>query len=86
MYIMYHRFGRTSAKRTGGAISNDHRELQTTVPRPGILGLGGDPHRHLASPDLLCGTAMGQKDNDGVYQYLFLDRRYQCQLYAGFGS
>jgi hypothetical protein len=42
--------------------------------------------RHLLGLDLLRRTAMGEEDDDGLHQYLLVDRWYQCELYAGSGS
>lgn len=86
MYAVYYRISRLGPQRTRGAISNDNRRLQKTIHSSRIPRLGINLDRGICRPDLLCGTEMGEEDNAGLYQYLFVDWRYQCELYPGFRS
>ena len=86
MYAVYNRISRLGSQCTRGTVSNDNRRLQKTVHSSWIPRLGIHLDCRITRPNLLCGTEMGEEDNAGVHQYLFVDWRYQCELYPGFRS
>jgi len=83
---VYNRIRRLGSQCARGAIGNDDRRLQKTIPGSRIPCLGIHLDCRIPRPDLLRRTEMGKKDNAGVHQYLFVDWRYQCELYPGFWS
>ena len=83
---MYNRISYLGTQCTRRTISDDNRRFQKIVPSPRIPRLGIHLDRRVPRPNILCGTEMGEEDNDGLHQYLLVDWRYQCELYAGFRS
>ena len=76
VYAVYYRISRLGPQRTRGAISNDNRRLQKTLHSSRIPRLGIYLDCRVPRPHILCGTEMGEEDNAGVHQYLFVDWRY----------
>jgi hypothetical protein len=86
VYAVYNRISRLGPQCTRGAISNDDRRLQKIIHSSRIPRLGINLDHRIPRPDLLRRTEMGKEDYVGLYQYLFVDWRYQCELYPGVWS
>lgn len=86
LYALHHWISCSSPKCTRGAVSNHNRRFQETFPSPWLPRLGVNPDNRLPGPDILRGSKMGKENDDGIHQYLLVNWRYQCQLYAGIWS
>ena len=67
MYAVYNRIRRLGPQCARGAISDDNRRLQKTIPSSRIPRLGIHLDRRIPRPDLLCGTEMGKENNAGLH-------------------